>query len=78
MIYVSAISGWAKIWQMNFNVDKCILLRFTRSHSPIINDYFLNNQVIQFKDVYKYLGIQLDNTLSWNTHIITIIKYGST
>ena len=50
---LSALSSWARIWQINFNVDKCILLRFTRSYSesPIINDYFLNNQVIQFKDV---------------------------
>ena len=44
---LSALSDWARIWQMNFNVDRCILLRFTQSHSPIINDYFLNNQVIQ-------------------------------
>ena len=29
------LSDWARIWQMNFN-DKCILLRFTRSHSLII------------------------------------------
>ena len=59
---------------MNFNIDKCILLRFTQSHSPIINGYFLNNQVIQYSDVYKYLGIQLNNTLSWNTHITTIVN----
>ena len=55
---LSALYDWARIWQMNFNIDKCILW----SHSPIINDYCLNNQVIRFKDVYKYLGIQLDNT----------------
>ena len=61
---LSALSDWARIWQMNFNVDKCILLRFTRSHSSIINEYFLNNQVILYKDVYKYLEIA--NTLSWN------------
>ena len=24
--------------------------------------------------MYKYLGIQLNNTLSWNTHIITIVN----
>ena len=50
---LSALSSWARIWQMNFNVDKCILLIFTRSYSEssIINDYFLNNQVIPFKDV---------------------------
>ena len=47
---------------------------FTRFYSPIIKDYFLNNQVNQFKDVYKYLGIQLDNTLSWYTHITTTIN----
>ena len=33
---LSTLSDWARIWQMNFNIDKCILLRFTRSHSPII------------------------------------------
>ena len=26
---LSTLSDWARIWQMNFNVDKCILLRFT-------------------------------------------------
>ena len=71
---LSTLSDWARIWQMNFNIDKCILLRFTRSHSPIINDYLLNNQVIQCSDVYKYLGLQLNNTLSWNTHITTIVN----
>ena len=40
---LSTLSDWARIWQMNFNIDKCILLRFTRSRSPIINDYLLNN-----------------------------------
>ena len=43
---LSTLSDWAKVWQMNFNVDKCILLRFTRSHLPIINDYILNNQIM--------------------------------
>ena len=26
---LSTLSDWARIWQMNFNIDKCILLRFT-------------------------------------------------
>ena len=28
------ISNWAHIWQMKFNVSKCVLLRVTRNHSP--------------------------------------------
>ena len=71
---LATLSDWARIWQMSFNVDKCVLLRFTRSHSLIINDYFLNNQAIQCSNVYKYLGIQLANTLSWDTHITTIVN----
>ena len=30
--------------------------------------------MIQFKNVYEYLGIQLDNSLSWNTHITNIVN----
>ena len=37
-------------------------------------DYFLNNQAIQCSNVYKYLGIQLANTLSWDAHITTIVN----
>ena len=50
---LATLSDWARIWQMSFNVDKCVLLRFTQSHPPIINDYFLNNQAIQFSNVYS-------------------------
>ena len=53
------LSDWARIWQMNFNVDKCFLLRFTQSHSPIINAYFLNNQAIQCSNVYNTWGYSL-------------------
>ena len=34
---LATLSDWVRIWQMSFNVDKCVLLRFTRSYSPIIN-----------------------------------------
>ena len=44
---LATLSDWARIWQMSFNVDKCVLLGFTQSHSPIVNDYFLNNQAVQ-------------------------------
>ena len=40
--YLATLSDWARIWQICFNVNKCVLLRFTRSHSSIINDYIFS------------------------------------
>ena len=54
---------------MKFNINKCVLLRFTRYHLPLINRYTLNKQTIKS---YKYLGIFLDNSLSWVPHINNI------
>ena len=71
---LDTLSQWARIWQMHFNINKCILLRFTRSSSPILNEYLINGQPIQCSDTYKYLGIQLNRTLSWKIHITTIIN----
>jgi len=59
---------------MQFNINKCILLRFTLSSSPILNNYIINGQSLQCSDSYKYLGMQLNKSLSWKIHITTIIN----
>ena len=69
---IDEISRWAQRWQMKFNINKCVLLRFTRRHLPLINNYTLNNQTIKSSNTYKYLGILLDNSLSWAPHINNI------
>ena len=33
---IDEISRWAQRWQMKFNINKCVLLRFTRHHLPLI------------------------------------------
>ena len=66
------ISNWAHVWQMKFNVSKCVLLRVTRNHSLFTSTYILNNETIQLSDTYKYLGVLLNSTLSWNSHITNI------
>ena len=63
------ISNWACKWQLKFNVSKCVLLRVTRNHSQFTNSYILNNQTIQLSDACRYLGVTLNSTLTWNTHI---------
>jgi len=69
---LDVISNWAHVWQIKFNVNKCVLLRVTRNHSPFASKYSLSSQMIQLSNTCKYLGVLLRTTLSWNTHITNI------
>ena len=54
---------------MKFNADKCFTIRITNSRHPIRVDYKIHDQHINFVPDSKYLGVALDQTLSWKTHI---------
>ena len=69
---IDEISRWAQRWQMKYSINKCVLLRFTRRHLPLINNHTLNNHTIKSSNTYMYLGILLDNSLSWAPHINNI------
>ena len=64
-----ALEQWEQTWQMSFRPDKCKLLRFTRSNSPIIFDYYLHNQQLSPVTSHKYLGVHISSNLKFNTHI---------
>ena len=63
---------WETKWQLRFNVTKCTIMRFTRSLSPIIFNYKLNNHNLGTSNQHSYLGVILDNKLSWSPHISNI------
>ena len=65
------LSAWAIKWQLRFNVTKCTIMCFTRSSSPILFNYKLNHYNLTTSSEYSYLGILLDNKLSWSSHIKT-------
>jgi len=44
-------------------------MRFTRSLSPIVFNYNLNNHSLSTSTQHLYLGILLDHKLSWSSHI---------
>ena len=54
---------------IRFNVTKCTIMRFTRSSSPILFNYKLNDCNLTTSSQHSYLGILLDNKLSWSSHI---------
>ena len=49
---------WATKWQLRFNVTKCTIMRFTRSLSPIIFNYKLNNHNLGTSNQHSYLGVR--------------------
>ena len=54
---LSTILNWTKKWQMQLNIDKCVVLRCTRSTSPINYDYNLNDETLQVTEQHQYLGL---------------------
>jgi len=66
------LSEWANTWQLNFNVTKCAVIRCTRIIHPTMHNYTLNSQIIEVAEQHSYLGIMLNKTLSWSSHISAI------
>ena len=63
------IYAWSEKWQMKLNTDKCVLLRCTRSLTPIQYTYTLNDRALISKSQHSYLGIVFDSSVSWSTHL---------
>jgi len=59
---------------MQFHPDKCQLLRITNKRNVIQADYQIHDQSLSQADEAKYLGVKIQNKLSWSTHIAEIAR----
>ena len=66
---LNSLTQWASIWQMEFNVAKCNILQISNHHN--ISQFNYTMQGVQLTTVkqHHYLGILLDQKLSWHPHI---------
>ena len=71
------IMYWCKKWQMQLNINKCVVLRCTRSSSPVLFDYAIDCKVISSTDQHTYLGITLHRTMQWLHHIDIVCNKAS-
>ena len=54
---------------MSFHPEKCQLLRVTKKKKQINSKYYIHGkELTQTKDA-KYLGVIINEKLSWNPHI---------
>lgn len=61
-------------WKIKININKCEAIYFTqRKRRPITNIQYENQQIAWKRNV-KYLGLTLDEKLTWKEHIDNNIK----
>ena len=71
---LDTLQQWEKDWLVSFNPDKCEVIRITNKKKIIDAKYTIHGQVLHETNRAKYLGVTIDNTLSWNSHIDIMIK----
>ena len=65
-------------FMMQFNIDKCFILRVGRPKHKLLNLYTLHNQNLSETDSAKYLGVITTSDLQWNQHINNITNKANT
>ena len=63
------LEQWESDWSMEFNPDKCEVIRVTKKQKPIIFPYKLHNIELKATENAKYLGITINEEFSWKPHI---------
>ena len=70
------LQEWERDWQMNLNPDKCEHIRISNKRKIIQTTYKIHGQVLKETSKAKNLGVTIDKTLSWNSHIDMVTKKG--
>ena len=80
LVIASSYSKIYKLWQrkskwgMECHLQKCSVLSVSRARFPIRHPYKLKGHTLETEESTKYVGVDLQTTLSWNNHIDTISK----
>ena len=69
---LDTLSQWAKVWQMRVTLSKCTVMRCIRSRNPIIVNYSFHGFTLSATSKHMYLGVMLDDQLSWSIHITSV------
>ena len=73
---LNTIEQWILRWQARFNPGKCEHIRITNSKNPILST--IQNIIIQSVPNVTYVGVTVNEHLSWSNHIANITKKANT
>jgi hypothetical protein len=70
-----AITTWFKINQLSLNLDKTTFLQFhTKNSKKLDFNISSSTDLIPIKSSIKFLGLLIDETLTWKSHIAYLLK----
>ena len=76
-IELNKISNWFKLNKLSLNIDKMNFMIFKNKHSnkPDLNYKIeIDDKNIEKVEITKFLGVLIDNNLSWKAHTMHISK----
>ena len=62
---------------MEFHPEKYQVLHISNKRNLLKYNYNIHGHILEEAETSKYLGINLNRTLSWNNHINTVAKKAS-
>ena len=65
------VSDWLKVNKLTLNVNKTKFMLFSNSISNLPGNVTFNNTVLEKVDTIKFLGLTIDENLSWKFILIT-------
>ncbi|MCG7883227.1 MAG: reverse transcriptase family protein [Candidatus Thiodiazotropha endolucinida] len=71
------LSAWARQWLVNFNPSKTEAILFTLKKTYNLPQIVFNGIPVTFVTDHKHLGLTLNNTGKWHTHIENIVASAS-
>ena len=72
----SHLRNWSEVWQLNFNANKCEIMRVTHNRDKSVPHYSLVPRGERLSSVssVKDLGITISHDLSWSLHVVEVVN----
>ena len=72
-----SLTTWEEKWSMEFHPQKCSTLRVSRKKDKTAPGYELHGQNIENVSTTKYMGVNIQDNMQWESHIDSITKKAS-
>ena len=77
---LSHLNHWFYGNKLHLNTDKTMYVLFHKAKSKdnlplVLPDLFINDVKIKRKNLLKFLGVMIDDNLTWKTHVELVEKF---